>query len=305
MNNLPSPSHSDDEQNPLGIHAVDDVPEALALLADQVLGRHLEVVEEHLAGVVVDHGIDLLDLDAAALGLAQVDEEHGEALGALLDLVRRRRAREQQHQVGVQHAAGPHLLAVDDVAVVALLVGAGLELGGVGAGGGLGDAERLQSQLARGDARQVLLLLGGVAVPQHRAHRVHLRMAGGRVAARLVDGLEDSAAGRQRQARPAVLLGDQRAQVAGLGQRIDERGRILRSRGRASANTRWGTAAHVPHAVADLLPAGIDGDGDVFAGLGHVGLPLERSIEPIPNPRPLGQPLPPRPSCRRRPAPMH
>ena len=116
-------------------------------------------------------------------GLAQVDQEHREPVGALLHLVGRRGAGEQQHQVGVQHARRPHLLAVDDVAVVALLLGARLELGGVGAGGGLGDAEGLQAQRARGDARQILLLLRGVAVPQHRAHGVHLGVAGRRVAA--------------------------------------------------------------------------------------------------------------------------
>ena len=97
----------------------------------------------------------------------------------------------------MQRARGPHLLAVDDVAVVALLVGARLELGGVGAGGRLGDAERLQPQLAGRDARQVLLLLLGVAVPQHRAHDVHLRVAGAGVAAELVDLLQDRAAGAQ------------------------------------------------------------------------------------------------------------
>ena len=109
--------------------------------------------------------------------LADVDQEHREAFGALLHLLDRRGAREQQHQVGVQRARGPHLLAVDDVAVVALLHGAGLELGGVGAGGRLGDAEGLQPQLAARDARQVALLLLGAAVPQQRAHDVHLRVA--------------------------------------------------------------------------------------------------------------------------------
>ena len=42
----------------------------------------------------------------------------GQPVGPLLDLVERRRAREQQHQVGVQRARGPDLLAADDVAAV-------------------------------------------------------------------------------------------------------------------------------------------------------------------------------------------
>ena len=250
------------DQDALGVHAVDDVAEALALLADQVLGRHLQVVEEHLAGVVVDHGVDLLDLDALALGLAQVDEEHREPLGALLHLVGGRGAGQQQHQVGLQHAAGPDLLAVDDVAVVALLLGPRLELGGVGAGGGLGDAEGLQPQRAGGDARQVFLLLRRIAVPQHRAHRVHLGVAGRRVAARLVHGLQDGAAGRQRQPGAAVLLRDQRAEIAGLGEGIDELGRVGALVVELDPVGIGELLADVPHALADLVPAGIEGDRD-------------------------------------------
>ena len=73
----------------------------------------------------------------------------------LLHLVDRRRAGEQQHQVGLEHARDEHLLAVDDVAV-ALADRGGLELRRVGAGVRLGDAEGLQAQLAGGDLRQVL-----------------------------------------------------------------------------------------------------------------------------------------------------
>ena len=56
------------DQDALGVHAVEDVAEAPALLADQVLGRHFEIVEEHLVGVVVDHRLDRPDLDAVARG---------------------------------------------------------------------------------------------------------------------------------------------------------------------------------------------------------------------------------------------
>ena len=280
MKNLASPRLRGD-QDALGVHAVDDVAEALALLADQVLGGHLQVVEEHLAGVVVDHGVDLLDLDTLALGRIEVDQEHGEALGALFDLVGRRGAGEQQHQVGVQHAAGPNLLAVDDVAVVALLLGARLELGGVGAGGRLGDAEGLQAQRARGDARQVLLLLRGAAVPQHRAHGVHLGVAGRRVAAGLVHGLEDGAAGRQRQAGSAVLLRDQRAEVAGLGERVDELGWVGACVVELHPVGVGELIADAPHALADVAPAGIEGDGDRFSSIAHVSSPNVRVAEVV------------------------
>ena len=96
--------------------------------------------------------------------------------------------------------------------------------GGVGAAGRLGDAEGLQPQFAGGDLRQVFLLLLRRAVPQDGAHGVHLRVAGGAVAALGVDLLQDRRGRRERQAGAAVFLGDQRGEVAGLGQRVDELG---------------------------------------------------------------------------------
>ena len=94
---------------------------------------NLEVVEEQLVGLVVDHVGDRPHREPLADGLAQVDDEDRHALGLLLHLGQRRGARQQDHQVGVLHARDPDLLAVDDVAV-ALLHGRGLDLGGVGAG---------------------------------------------------------------------------------------------------------------------------------------------------------------------------
>src|SRR3546814_3910082 len=85
--------------------------------------------------------------------------------------------------------AGPYLLAAHDVAV-ALAPGAGQETQGIGAAGRLGDAEGLQAQLTLGDARQIALLLRLAAVPQQGAHGVHLRVAGGAVAAGLLDLLQ-------------------------------------------------------------------------------------------------------------------
>ena len=63
-------------QDALGIHPVEDVAQAPALLANQILGRHLEVVEEHLGGVVVDHRLDRPDLDPSSELLAQIHEKH-------------------------------------------------------------------------------------------------------------------------------------------------------------------------------------------------------------------------------------
>jgi hypothetical protein len=80
-------------QNALGIHAVEDVAEASALLADQILRRHLEVVEEDFGRVVVDHRFDRADLDAVPQILAQIDEKDRQPVGSLFDLVDRSRAR--------------------------------------------------------------------------------------------------------------------------------------------------------------------------------------------------------------------
>ena len=70
------------------------------------------------------------------------------------------------------------------------------------------------------------LLLRVVAVPQHGAHGVHLGVAGSGVAAGAVDFLEDRAAGADLQARTAIFLRDQYAEVARLRQRFDELGRV-------------------------------------------------------------------------------
>ena len=142
MNHLASPMHSGRDQDALGIHAGENVAEALAFLADQVFRRHPHVVEEHFGGGVIHHGADRADGEALALHRPHVDEEHGEALGALLHLLARRGAGEQQHQIGMLGARGPDFLAVDDVAVVAVAHRGGAQgRKRVGARRRLGDAD--------------------------------------------------------------------------------------------------------------------------------------------------------------------
>jgi len=116
---------------------------------------------------------------------------------ALLGLILRRGARQQDHQVGVFGAAGPDLLAVDDIVAIAVAFRKGLQRGSVGAAGRLGDAERLQPQFAGGDLRQKLCLLRVAAVPQQRPHRIHLRMAAAAIAAGALDLFQDG--GRRGQ----------------------------------------------------------------------------------------------------------
>ena len=209
------------DQGALGIEAVEDVAEALAFLADQAIGGDLQVVEEQLVGLVVDHVGDRLHGQALADGLAQVDEEDRHAFGLALHLGQRRGARQQDHQVGVLDPRDPHLLPVDHIAV-ALAHGGGLDLGGIGAGGRLGHPHRLQAQLAAGQLRQVEALLRLAAVTQQREHVVHLPVHGAGVAAAAVDFLQDHRGLGQAQTGTAVLLRDHRREPAGVGQGLDE-----------------------------------------------------------------------------------
>ena len=214
------------DQDALGIHAGQDVAEALAFLADQIFRRHAQVVEEHFRCRVIHHGADRIDGDAGALRQPHVHQKHRQPVGALLGLLLRRGARQQQHQVGMFGARGPDFLAVDDVVVVAFAPRGGAQRQRVGAGGRLGDAEGLQAQFAAGDLGQIALLLRGAAVPQHRAHGVHLRVAGGAVAAGGVHFFQDRGGRADAEPAAAVFFRDQRGEIAGFGQRGDEFGRI-------------------------------------------------------------------------------
>src|SRR5262245_708132 len=105
-------------------------------------------------------------------------------------------------------AARPHFLAVDDVAV-ALLYGGGADRGGVRAGRGLGDAEGLEAQASRRDLRQESFLLCRAAVPEDRAHDVHLGVASGAVAAAGMHLLEDRRRGGDAEPTAAEFFGDE------------------------------------------------------------------------------------------------
>ena len=98
----------------------------------------------------------------------------------------------------------------------------GAETQRIGAGSRLGHSECLQAKLAAGDAGQIARLLLRAAVAQQRAHRVHLRVAGGAVAARRLDLFHDRRGGIHGQAAAAIFLGDERGEKSGLGQRRDE-----------------------------------------------------------------------------------
>ena len=102
------------DQDPLRVHPVEDVAEALPLLADERVRRHLDAVEEDLGRRVVHQRLDRPDRHRPGRErLLHVDDEGREPLGLVRHLVERRRPREQQHQVGVQRARRPDLLTAD------------------------------------------------------------------------------------------------------------------------------------------------------------------------------------------------
>ena len=150
--------------------------------------------------------------------MLRVDEEAGDPavleLGVGLG--------EHQRHLGVVAHRDPHLGPVQRPPVP-VAPRARLLVGGDRAGVGLGEAEAAQP-LARAQLGQVvLLLLLGAPAQDRRAHQRgldrHHRPHGGVPAAHL---LHDQAVGEVVEAGPAVLAGDDRAQVALLRHLRDE-----------------------------------------------------------------------------------
>ena len=143
--------------------AGDDLP-ALVQRTDEVLGRHLDVVEEHLVEVDVVRGDDRAERPPGEAGHVGGHQHAADALvlgGVGVG------AHEGEDHVGVVGAGGPHLLAVDDDAVAvdhapgaqAAEVGAGVGLAHAEGGGDLGPQDR---------HRPPLLLLLGAEVEDRR-----------------------------------------------------------------------------------------------------------------------------------------
>src|SRR5204863_5993064 len=127
---------------------------ALVLLADELVGRHLDVVEPDLVDLVLAvHGDDRPHRDAWAL---HVDEQEADAG---LRLAVARGAHEAEDPVAVLAERGPGLLAVDDVLVAAPLC-LGLQRSEVGARAGLAVALAPPDFAALDAGQEALLLLG-------------------------------------------------------------------------------------------------------------------------------------------------
>ena len=170
---------------------------------------------------MVHHVQDRLDRHAIADRVMKIDDEDRHAFRLPGDFLDRRGTGQQDHQIRVLHPRDPDFLAVDDVTIAFPDCG-GLDLGRVGACGGLGHAHGLQAKFARRDLGQVQLLLRLRTVAQQRAHVVHLAVAGTGVSAVAVDFFHDDRRLGQAQPRAAILLGNQRGKPPGVRQRVDE-----------------------------------------------------------------------------------
>ena len=137
---------------------------ALVLFANEVLGRHFDVVEEHFVDLAF--AIEQLDGTHGDAGRFHVQQQEGNAgLGLALSAG----AHQVEHPVAVLAQRGPGLLAVDDV-LVAHALGARLDRGQVRARAGFAVA-LAPPHLAAGDAGQKALLL--LCIAKGHDHRGH------------------------------------------------------------------------------------------------------------------------------------
>ena len=225
------------DQHALGVEPVQQIVEALAFLADAVLERHLQAVDEHLVGVdrLAAHLVDLGDLD---LGAVEVGVEQRQPVGRLPALVLGRGAGDQQHLVGDRRRGGEGLLAVHDVAV-AVALGLGVERGGVEAGIGLGDGEAALD-LALDDVGQdaLLLLLGAEHHDRVGPEDVEMDRRGAlQGGAQFGHGLHHDRRLGDAEARAAIFLRHGDAEPAGIGHRPGRSPRGIRLPCPSSAST--------------------------------------------------------------------
>src|ERR1700692_2071650 len=108
------------DENALGVHAVEYVAQTLALLSNQRVFRHRQVVNEEFVGVDRSTAqlVDLPNVDVVAVELRV---EEAKPFAVLLDLLDRRGAREDEHMVGDLRGGYPDFLARDQVIAIRLL----------------------------------------------------------------------------------------------------------------------------------------------------------------------------------------
>ncbi len=200
--------HRRGEDQPLGVEAGHELGPALVNLAEDGVGRRLDVVEVEGVGLTAAHRLDrdyLHPLDLAR------HPDHRQALVLVLGLGR---SADDEHVVGDAGVGDEDLLAVEDVATVDAL-GLGRQRADVGAGLGLGHRDRLDR--AAGDPAEDLrlLLLAGEFLRRAGDDQRRRVAADRRQPARGL--LHEEAGVEHRAAAAAVGLGNRDPEPAELG----------------------------------------------------------------------------------------
>jgi hypothetical protein len=195
--------------------------EALALLAEQVLGGDAHVGEADRGGRGRADAHLVLVRPMANAFPGRLDDERGNLAARPVG------AGEHGIQVGDAAVGDPDLLAVQDPAAVGLPACGRPQRRGVRPGTGFGQAEG-GNHLAARQLREVAGALRRVAEQQDALHADGaVRADGQRHRGVVAAGLaQDPRIGRVRQAESAMLLGDDEPEQAQLPQLLDELGRL-------------------------------------------------------------------------------
>src|SRR5688572_15894026 len=207
----PQPDELGGDQDALRIHAVQDVLETLAFLADAIGLGHRQRVEEHLVRVdrVAAHLLDLAHLDVLAVEVRIEERQPGVGLC------------QQQHLLRDLRGRNPDLLPRNEV-LVAAPFRFHLDLLRVQPGVGLSDGKA--SALLPGDERRkpaALLLLRAEYDDRIEAEDVHVHRRGaGEARARLGDRLHHHRRLGDAEPRAAVGLGHRDTEPAVARERL-------------------------------------------------------------------------------------
>ena len=247
-----------------------DLLPAGAFLANQGVGRELDVVENHLVEVGVTGQVaDRLHLHT---GEAEIDDELGQAFAAILRASGS--AHQGDHVVAVVGHGGPDLAPLE---VPALLVAgsSGLHTGQVGAGGRLAHANA-EVEFAAADGGYVLLALGlGAELEDQRCALAVGDPVGGHRCALGQQLLDHNEAGEGVAATAAVLGGNGQTEPAGRPQFAGEVG----------IKTHPGTGQDIRRQVGQVLRekrADLAAQGFVLRGDASRARPLKHGASPYP-----------------------
>ena len=209
------------DQDALGVEALEDVAEPLALFADAIGLRDAHAVEIDLVRVdgLSPHLLDLPDPGRLAV---EIREEEAQPLGRRV-VAARGRAGEQHDLLRDLGGRGPDFLTVDDI-IRAVPLGPGGDPGGVEPGIGFGDREaHLAAPLDQRRQPAAFLSLAAMGDDRAGAEDVHMHARGRRHRpARGGDGRHRQRRLRHAETGPAIRFRHRDPEPAAGGDRIVE-----------------------------------------------------------------------------------